>query len=376
MKLLAVNRSSSWRAGNGFSMNNDFNDDNEVTFHSVYSDMTSRPLKKVKYACGLESVGHSPLSSSGDNSATNSSIQRQASTVANNIHTEINDKPEITAINDFDREPVSTSSRLLSSESTSQNEEDLGNDAESNGGGDGGGGGGSSSSEVDSSGHGMHYALRLWQSRQIAQGIFDNVINKVLGELGVPLHLNDPGNHNLNEFVNWGSFLNAQNIENEGVAEAIRQQGLQRKRFEELWRHQQRGSSCGSNGDGDKLRDNAHRNLKASFYTPSHVMSDGSGCASPAVLSGDGIYASVKKKSDQEMTSKQLHLTSQSSSSSSSTSYGDEILKQQGNCDEVVTVSSELIDDIEVSLRSEDLLNTAVSCAISEKGLEVLNEND
>lgn len=67
-----------------------------------------------------------------------------------------------------------------------------------------------------------NYVLRKWQTKQIGRGIIDNAINKVLEEMGFTPVPADPLDPNPGD-------VTRQNIENEGVSEAIRQQGLQRR---------------------------------------------------------------------------------------------------------------------------------------------------
>uniref|UniRef100_T1IMA9 Uncharacterized protein n=1 Tax=Strigamia maritima TaxID=126957 RepID=T1IMA9_STRMM len=67
--------------------------------------------------------------------------------------------------------------------------------------------------------------VRKWQTKQVAKAIIDNAINKVLEDLGVIPLPDDAFDFHLVD-----SDIDARNIEDKGVSEAIRQQGLHRRR--------------------------------------------------------------------------------------------------------------------------------------------------
>lgn len=208
----------------------------------------------------------------------------------------------------------------------------------------------------------INYALRRWQSKQLAQGIIDNAINKVLGDLGIPSHQNDIVNPNFNEPVNWGSYLNAQNIENEGVAEAIRQQGLQRQRF--VQQPSLIGALCLNNNVS-----NEDSNAPFKRGVGSSVSRNSGDVLSSARAAATDMVDSIYKSSNQDRNQ------TGENDGPAAFSYRAGLLAQN-NKYQTSEETNHLLNDVESLLQSDDLLNTAVSCAISEKGLGVLNVNE
>jgi len=204
----------------------------------------------------------------------------------------------------------------------------------------------------------INVALCRWQSRQLAQGIIDNAINRVLGDLGIPSNPNETiMNPTFGEPISWGSYLNAQNIENEGVVEAIRQQGLHHKRFVQ------------------NQLDSQHQNLtkidnnvceKSEDATRRSLFSDNASSTSSA-----SIGTSVNLLEDNDPINKQKKPPPSTYYSAGVTTCD----KEQQDVSSGLQ-SHEIIQDPDVLLKPEDLLSTAVSYAISEKGLGVLNVNE
>ncbi|GAB6020030.1 hypothetical protein CHUAL_002777 [Chamberlinius hualienensis] len=137
----------------------------------------------------------------------------------------------------------------------------------------------SSSSSSSRLNHFCNAALRRWQSKQLAQSIVDNAINKVLGDLGSP----PPANIRFD-------IVSPQIIENEGVAVAIRQQGLQRRNYvtalssTKSWNGETGTDSSEVEDRADKMNNNSENkktlpNDNESLVQPEDLLNQAVSCA-------------------------------------------------------------------------------------------------